>query len=897
MKTKILLILIFLITQQNLKGEEELYRAKAWCMGSPLFGLGADGLAGVPPYLSLRIIPLGIGAPPPVGLGIGTSLLEFSWFFTERDTTVGLGVFLPIYVYWVPYMKFSSPNEGNTWSIDTVSHRSVQVPEHTIYLFGKFGILGGHAYIEDFMDLEFGVGSSWSGLWIGNVGFELGLRKIKYYDIAYDEWFEMSNFYFGAKLSFLSNFWGIGVERIPPPSFEISTSFSDADRNNILSENEEGNLEIKIENKGKGEAKDVKIALSIIEEEFKHKIEYENFYSLGNFEPNTRKNINVPIKAKGELPRGKFTIKIDCHYLTSWNEKSLKSYETIINTAPSHGMFRVAFENISPSGLPSWIIPTPLEYADYQVKYSQNTVTILNLNTGERITRNVSSSTDAQNYVKNYFLSWDKASPIITLSFSGGMVSAERIKMFARLSDDRKIEKLEVYLNNNLYKEESFAEQTEAEREFLFPLKMGDNTIRFVLTDWCGKMDEETISLTRIRGEGGIQTTGSLPPPAPPPNLIVSASPIDNDNTIIGGKEEGIKVTVTNRGQGIARWVRVLLEGDEFLTRMWGKERNLEDIRPNETKTATFSILMPTELERREARINIVVKEGRGYSPAQIPSFTFTLIPAERYLIREELVEDVDHNIPEGRTRRNNGYALIIGISKYQKVREEAKYAKNDAETFSRYASQILGIPPSNIETLYNENATGGVIKAKLTDWLKRKSGFKVIYFAGHGLPDLENPTQGDVYLLPYDGDLRLRGTLISRKEIEMLGAQENDTILIFLDACFSGGEGRTPQLASRPLIVSKIKSEASIIFSAAEGTQIAKEFEKARHGYFTYYLLLGLKGKAADENGYITIGRLYEFVKQKVEEATNNLQSPVLKLPPQSSEQEIKRIRIAKLR
>ncbi len=53
----------------------------------------------------------------------------------------------------------------------------------------------------------------------------------------------------------------------------------------------------------------------------------------------------------------------------------------------------------------------------------------------------------------------------------------------------------------------------------------------------------------------------------------------------------------------------------------------------------------------------------------------------------------------------------------------------------------------------------------------------------------------------------------------------------------------------------------------------------EAQHGYITYYTLLGLKGKAdANGDGWITTTELYEFVKNRVSDATNDVQIPVLR-------------------
>jgi uncharacterized caspase-like protein len=105
---------------------------------------------------------------------------------------------------------------------------------------------------------------------------------------------------------------------------------------------------------------------------------------------------------------------------------------------------------------------------------------------------------------------------------------------------------------------------------------------------------------------------------------------------------------------------------------------------------------------------------------------------------------------------------------------------------------------------------------------------------------------------------------------------------MVFLDACFSGaGDGRTASIASRPLVVAKVSATKAVTMAAAEGTQPSKEFEKAQHGYFTYYSLLGLKGEAdkkpfGNDDGWVTTTELYAYVRDKVSDATNNVQVPV---------------------
>ena len=53
-------------------------------------------------------------------------------------------------------------------------------------------------------------------------------------------------------------------------------------------------------------------------------------------------------------------------------------------------------------------------------------------------------------------------------------------------------------------------------------------------------------------------------------------------------------------------------------------------------------------------------------------------------------------------------------------------------------------------------------------------------------------------------------------------------------------------------------------------------------HGVFTHYLIDGIKGEAdgyggGEEDGIISIGELFDYVSDKVREATNNKQHPLI--------------------
>ena len=70
-------------------------------------------------------------------------------------------------------------------------------------------------------------------------------------------------------------------------------------------------------------------------------------------------------------------------------------------------------------------------------------------------------------------------------------------------------------------------------------------------------------------------------------------------------------------------------------------------------------------------------------------------------------------------------------------------------------------------------------------------------------------------------------------------------------------------------------------ILTASTASQFSREGEMwgGGHGVFTYYMLLGLKGAAdRNEDGFVTVRELFDYVYGKVGEDTDGNQYPELK-------------------
>jgi hypothetical protein len=72
------------------------------------------------------------------------------------------------------------------------------------------------------------------------------------------------------------------------------------------------------------------------------------------------------------------------------------------------------------------------------------------------------------------------------------------------------------------------------------------------------------------------------------------------------------------------------------------------------------------------------------------------------------------------------------------------------------------------------------------------------------------------------------------------------------------------------------------VVMAGAAGNQISSDYDRAKHGLFTYYILRGLRGEADKKRtGSVGLDELYQYVKTNVSEKAstelNRDQTPVL--------------------
>ncbi len=244
-------------------------------------------------------------------------------------------------------------------------------------------------------------------------------------------------------------------------------------------------------------------------------------------------------------------------------------------------------------------------------------------------------------------------------------------------------------------------------------------------------------------------------------------------------------------------------------------------------------------------------------------------------------VSDVDVNIPRGKGHNDKTFAVIIANEDYTAV-PPVPMAGNDGKVFAQYCEQTLGLPKENIRQY--PNATYGVMIRAIQDITNIASAYNdikvIFYYAGHGIP---NESSRDAFLLPIDADGSQTEACYPLKklysELSSLGAK---SVVVFLDACFSGatGEGGTLMANARGVALVARQERPTgnlVVFSAASDDQTAFPYKDQGHGMFTYYLLKKLQST----KGNVTLGDLGQYiidnVKQKSVVLNRKLQTPTV--------------------
>lgn len=255
---------------------------------------------------------------------------------------------------------------------------------------------------------------------------------------------------------------------------------------------------------------------------------------------------------------------------------------------------------------------------------------------------------------------------------------------------------------------------------------------------------------------------------------------------------------------------------------------------------------------------------------------------------------DVDTDIPNIGKVYKNRYALIIGNAHYIENGSDMvdiKYSINDAKIFKQYAINVLGIPNDGNHIYYIEDANATYMRlyidnfSKLIKSLGENNEFYVFY-SGHGTQNEQN----EAFIVPvgvtsdYINDFAIK----LKDFYSQISPSTNQKVIVFLDACFSGGGKNGQLLVNAKTGLRRTHGNENLnanllVFAASSAKQISQEYLPKKHGIFSYFLFKNLK----DTKGNITYGDLADKIIGDVTSTTlnpqNNLnqQTPTINVNP----------------
>lgn len=200
-------------------------------------------------------------------------------------------------------------------------------------------------------------------------------------------------------------------------------------------------------------------------------------------------------------------------------------------------------------------------------------------------------------------------------------------------------------------------------------------------------------------------------------------------------------------------------------------------------------------------------------------------------------------------------YLVSVGIANYPGTKNDLRISDNDAKTIAKVFNATRD---ASVSVLVNEQATQSALLSSMhTMFTDAESDDAVIlFFSGHGTPGA---------LCCYDGELTyqhifsmLKGCKASRK-------------MIIADACFSGKMRTTRQQTSN------YNSQNVMLFLSSRTNEMSME-SNFQNSMFTIFLERGLRGGAdTNKDRRISARELYDFVHQRVIDASGSRQHPVM--------------------
>ncbi|MGQ0763046.1 MAG: caspase family protein [Acidobacteriota bacterium] len=307
------------------------------------------------------------------------------------------------------------------------------------------------------------------------------------------------------------------------------------------------------------------------------------------------------------------------------------------------------------------------------------------------------------------------------------------------------------------------------------------------------------------------------------------------------------------------------------------------------TSSAPPAMTAPTTVEPAQTQNQQPAPSTTSQAPTQTAPATTE--PASRQLqqIPPPPPQETTDPAPAAQTGQINSlpvgpkrWALVIGVDKYQDPQiSPLKGSDNDARLIADALVRYAGFPKDQVILLSTDQPlerqpTRVNILRRLSNLSTAvpKDGLLLVSFAGHGME-----RGGQAFLLPSDAQISdqisfLEETAISTSRVkDRIKETGVSQVVLLLDACRNDPGGRAD--APNPLTNAytnafnfDVRNREVQAFATVYATGIgqrAYEYTEKKQGYFSWALVEGLKGSAANDKGEVTLSQLIKFVQDTV--------------------------------
>lgn len=227
-------------------------------------------------------------------------------------------------------------------------------------------------------------------------------------------------------------------------------------------------------------------------------------------------------------------------------------------------------------------------------------------------------------------------------------------------------------------------------------------------------------------------------------------------------------------------------------------------------------------------------------------------------------------------------WALVIGVDKYQDPQiSPLKGSDNDARMIANALVRYAGFPQDQVILLSTDQPmerqpTRVNILRRLSNLSTAvpKDGLLLVSFAGHGME-----RGGQAFLLPADAQISDQISFLEETAISMTRVKERiketgvGQVLLLLDACRNdpGGRADAPNNLTNAYTSAfnfDTRNREVQAFATVYATGIgqrAYEYTEKKQGYFSWAVVEGLKGGAANDKGEVTLSQLVKYVQDTV--------------------------------